>query len=150
MSTTTSATDDVRYMKMALEEASRAYDEGEVPVGAVVVCKGRVIARAHNLTEMLTDVTAHAEMQAITAAANALGGKYLSDCTLYVTVEPCIMCAGALGWAQLSRLVYGAPDDKRGYRRFAPQALHPKTEVVRGVLRQECEELMSGFFLKLR
>ena len=103
-------TDDTRYMQMALDEAAKAYDQGEVPVGAVVVCKGRVIARAHNLTEMLTDVTAHAEMQAVTSAANYLGGKYLVDCTLYVTVEPCIMCAGALGWAQLGRLVYGAAD----------------------------------------
>ena len=134
MNTPVSPTDDIRYMKMALDEAMHAYDNEEVPVGAVVVCKGRVIARAHNLTETLTDVTAHAEMQAVTAAANHLGGKYLTDCTLYVTVEPCIMCAGALGWAQLGRLVYGAPDDKRGYRRFAPQALHPKTEVTAGVL----------------
>jgi tRNA(adenine34) deaminase len=109
-----------------------------------------VIARAHNLTETLTDVTAHAEMQAVTAAANHLGGKYLADCTLYVTVEPCIMCAGALGWAQLGRLVYGAPDDKRGYRRFAPQALHPKTEVVSGVLETECADLMKRFFTERR
>ena len=121
--------EDLRYMKIALNEAQQAYDENEVPVGAVVVCKGRVIARAHNLTETLTDVTAHAEMQAVTAAANFLGGKYLSDCTLYVTVEPCVMCAGALGWAQLQRLVYGTADEKRGFRKFAPQALHPKTEV---------------------
>jgi len=134
MTPQTSSTDDVRYMKMALDEASLAFEQGEVPVGAVVVCRGRVIARAHNLTETLTDVTAHAEMQAITAAANYLGGKYLSECTLYVTVEPCIMCAGALGWAQLGRLVYGAPDDKRGYQRFAPQALHPRTSVTTGVM----------------
>ena len=147
MSTTN---DDIRYMRMALAEAARAYDEGEVPVGAVVVCSGRIIARAHNLTETLTDVTAHAEMQAITAAANHLGGKYLTGCTLYVTVEPCIMCAGALGWAQLGRLVYGAPDDKRGYRRFAPQALHPKTEVVSGVLETECADLMKRFFTERR
>lgn len=139
-------TDDNRYMKMALDEAARAYEEGEVPVGAVVVCKGRVIARAHNLTETLTDVTAHAEMQAVTAAANYLGGKYLSDCTLYVTVEPCIMCAGALGWAQLGRLVYGASDEKRGFQRFAPQALHPKTEVLTGVMADECAALMKQFF----
>ena len=137
-------------MKMALDEAMCAYDNEEVPVGAVVVCKGRVIARAHNLTETLTDVTAHAEMQAVTAAANHLGGKYLADCTLYVTVEPCIMCAGALGWAQLGRLVYGAPDDKRGYRRFAPQALHPKTVVTAGVLEEECAELMKRFFTERR
>ena len=150
MSTSTSLTDDIRYMKMALDEAMCAYDNEEVPVGAVIVCKGRVIARAHNLTETLTDVTAHAEMQAITAAANHLGGKYLTDCTLYVTVEPCIMCAGALGWAQLGRLVYGAPDNKRGYRRFAPQALHPKTVVTAGVLEEECAELMKRFFTKRR
>lgn len=150
MNTPVSPTDDIRYMKMALDEAMHAYDNEEVPVGAVVVCKGRVIARAHNLTETLTDVTAHAEMQAVTAAANHLGGKYLADCTLYVTVEPCIMCAGALGWAQLGRLVYGAPDDKRGYRRFAPQALHPKTEVVSGVLETECADLMKRFFTERR
>ncbi|MBR5234980.1 MAG: nucleoside deaminase [Bacteroidaceae bacterium] len=143
-------TDDIRYMQMALDEAAKAYDQGEVPVGAVVVCKGRVIARAHNLTEMLTDVTAHAEMQAVTAAANYLGGKYLVDCTLYVTVEPCIMCAGALGWAQLGRLVYGAADDKRGFQRFAPQALHPKTEVVTGVMGEECAALMKQFFSQRR
>ena len=139
-------TDDIRYMKMALDEARRAYAEGEVPVGAVVVCKGRVIARAHNLTETLTDVTAHAEMQAVTAAANNLGGKYLGECALYVTVEPCVMCAGALGWAQLGRLVYGAADDKRGFRRYAPEALHPKTVVVEGVMADECVALMKDFF----
>lgn len=150
MSTSVSPTDDIRYMKMALDEAARAYDNEEVPVGAIIVCKGRVIARAHNLTETLTDVTAHAEMQAVTAAANCLGGKYLNDCTLYVTVEPCIMCAGALGWAQLGRLVYGAPDDKRGYRRFAPQALHPKTEVTAGVMEAECADLMKHFFTQRR
>ena len=144
------AADDMRYMKMALDEAARAFDEDEVPVGAVVVCKGRVIARAHNLTETLTDVTAHAEMQAVTAAANYLGGKYLNDCTLYVTVEPCVMCAGALGWAQLGRLVYGAGDEKRGYRRFAPQALHPKTEVAEGVMAEECSALMKQFFSSRR
>ena len=150
MNTPVSPTDDIRYMKMALDEAMHAYDNEEVPVGAVVVCKGRVIARAHNLTETLTDVTAHAEMQAVTAAANHLGGKYLTDCTLYVTVEPCIMCAGALGWAQLGRLVYGVPDDKRGYRRFAPQALHPKTEVLSGVMESECGDLMKRFFTERR
>lgn len=150
MNTPTALTDDMRYMKMALDEAARAYADDEVPVGAIVVCKGRVIARAHNLTETLTDVTAHAEMQAVTAAANYLGGKYLADCTLYVTVEPCVMCAGALGWAQLGRLVYGAPDDKRGYRRYAPEALHPKTEVVTGVMEHECTELMKRFFIKRR
>ena len=146
----TSATDDIRYMRMALDEVNKAYQQGEVPVGAVVVCQGRVIARAHNLTETLTDVTAHAEMQAVTSAANFLGGKYLNDCTLYVTLEPCIMCAGALGWAQLKRLVYGAADDKRGFYRYAPQALHPKTEVVTGVLADECSELMKSFFSQRR
>ena len=150
MNTPTAPADDMRYMKMALDEAARAYADDEVPVGAIVVCKGRVIARAHNLTETLTDVTSHAEMQAVTAAANYLGGKYLADCTLYVTVEPCVMCAGALGWAQLGRLVYGAPDDKRGYRRYAPEALHPKTEVVTGVMEHECAELMKRFFTKRR
>ena len=149
MSTATTS-DDIRFMKMALDEAQRAYADGEVPVGAIVVCKGRVIARAHNLTERLTDVTAHAEMQAITAAAGYLGGKYLTDCTLYVTVEPCIMCAGAIGWSQLSRLVYGAPDEKRGYRRYAPQALHPKTSVEAGVMEKECTELMKHFFAERR
>ena len=134
------------YMKKALEEARQAYAEGEIPVGAVVVCGDRVIARAHNLTETLTDVTAHAEMQAITAAANALGGKYLGDCTLYVTLEPCVMCAGALGWSQIARVVYGAADDKRGFRRFAPDALHPRTSVTGGVLEEECRMLMQQFF----
>ena len=143
-------TDDIRYMKMALDEASKAYEQGEVPVGAVVVCQGRVIARAHNLTETLTDVTAHAEMQAITAAANYLGGKYLNECTLYVTVEPCVMCAGALGWAQTKRIVFGAADEKRGFQRFAPHALHPKTEVVSGVMADECAALMKTFFSSRR
>lgn len=138
------------YMKKALEEARQAYAEGEIPVGAVVVCGDRVIARAHNLTETLTDVTAHAEMQAITAAANALGGKYLGDCTLYVTLEPCVMCAGAIGWAQVGRLVYGATDDKRGYHRLAPQVLHPRTEVVEGVMADECAELVKAFFRERR
>ena len=142
--------DDQSYMKQALAEARRAADRGEVPVGAIVVCKGNIIARAHNLTETLHDVTAHAEMQAITAAADSLGGKYLTDCTLYVTVEPCVMCAGAIGWAQLGRLVYGATDDKRGFRRFAPDALHPKTEVVSGVMADESAALMTEFFRKRR
>jgi tRNA(adenine34) deaminase len=141
---------DADYMKMALAEARQAFDEGEVPVGAVVVCKGRVIARAHNLTEALTDVTAHAEMQAITAAASWLGGKYLTDCTLYVTVEPCTMCAGAIAWAQVSRLVWGADDEKRGFRRYAPDALHPRTEVVAGVLADDCAALMQQFFKERR
>lgn len=137
---------DEFYMKQALAEARVAAERGEVPVGAVVVCKDRIIARAHNLTETLTDVTAHAEMQALTAASSFLGGKYLNECTLYVTVEPCIMCAGAIGWSQLGRLVFGAADVKRGYVRFAPQALHPKTEVVQGILADECASLMKSFF----
>lgn len=142
--------DDNFYMRKALEEAKQAYAEGEIPVGAVMVCRDRIIAKTHNLTERLTDVTAHAEMQAITAAAGELGGKYLNECTLYVTVEPCIMCAGALGWSQLGRLVFGASDEKRGYQRFAPQALHPKTEVVRGVMEVECAQLMKDFFKSRR
>ena len=141
---------DERYMRMALQEAKVAFEAGEIPVGAVVVCKDRVVARAHNLTERLGDVTAHAEMQAITAAAATLGGKYLTDCTLYVTLEPCVMCAGAIGWSQLPRLIFGAGDDKRGYRRFAPDALHPKTEVESGVLADECAALMKDFFSKRR
>lgn len=140
------ASRDEGFMRLALAEARYALDEGEVPIGAVVVSHGRVIARAHNQTEALHDVTAHAEMLAITAAANQLGGKYLRDCTLYVTVEPCVMCAGAIGWAQVSRLVYGAGDDKRGYARFAPRALHPKAKVTTGVLQEECKKLMQGFF----
>lgn len=142
--------DDIQYMKMALREAQVAYDAGEVPVGAVVVCRGQIIARAHNLTETLNDVTAHAEMQAITSAANALGGKYMNDCTLFVTVEPCVMCAGAIAWAQMGRLVFGASDDKRGYQRLAPQSLHPKTEVVQGVLADEASLLMKEFFKSRR
>ena len=143
-------TTDTEYMKMALVEAQKAYDKDEVPIGAIIVCKGRVIARAHNLTEMLNDVTAHAEMQAITAAASNIGGKYLTDCTLYVTVEPCPMCAGAIGWAQLGRLVYGAGDEKRGYRRYAPDVLHPKTEVVSGICADEASDLMKKFFREKR
>ena len=141
---------DADFMKMALAEARQAFAEGEVPVGAIIACKGRVIARAHNLTEALTDVTAHAEMPAITAAASWLGGKYLTDCTLYVTVEPCTMCAGAIAWAQVSRLVWGADDEKRGFRRFAPDALHPRTEVVAGILSDECAALMQQFFKERR
>lgn len=142
--------DDNFYMRKALDEARRAYDEGEIPVGAVMVCRDTIIAKTHNLTERLTDVTAHAEMQAITAAAGYLGGKYLNECTLYVTVEPCIMCAGALGWSQLGRLVFGASDEKRGYQRFAPEALHPRTEVVKGVMEEECAQLMKDFFKSRR
>ena len=138
------------YMKFALREAEAARDRNEIPVGAVVVCNGRIIARAHNLTETLTDVTAHAEMQVITAAANVLGGKYLTGCTLYVTVEPCVMCAGALGWSQVGAVVYGASDDKRGFRKFAPEALHPKTVVTGGVMKEDCAALMKEFFKKKR
>lgn len=137
---------DIEYMKQALIEAQKAYEEDEVPIGAIVVCKGRIIARTHNLTEMLNDVTAHAEMQAITAAAATIGGKYLNECTLYVTVEPCPMCAGAIAWSQLKRLVYGASDEKRGYKRYSPDVLHPKTEVVQGVCADEATELMKKFF----
>ena len=142
--------DDTHYMKQALQEARMAFERGEVPLGAVVVCRDRIIARSHNLTETLNDVTAHAEMQAITAAANYLGGKYLQDCTLYVTVEPCVMCAGAIAWSQMGKLVFGASDEKRGYQRYAPQALHPKTVVVQGVLEEECASLMKDFFKKRR
>lgn len=141
---------DEAFMRKALAEAEEAYKAGEIPVGAIVVCRGRIISRAHNLTETLCDVTAHAEMQAITAAANTLGGKYLTDCTLYVTVEPCIMCAGAIGWAQIPRIVYGASDEKRGFQRFAPHAMHPKAEVVSSVLETECSELMKEFFMSRR
>ena len=142
-------TDEV-FMRKALAEAEMAFEEGEIPVGAIIVCKGRILSRAHNLTETLHDVTAHAEMQAITAAADALGGKYLTGCTLYVTVEPCPMCAGALAWAQLSRIVYGASDTKRGYRLYAPDVLHPKTEVTGGIRAEECRELMQRFFKERR
>ncbi|MFA5533460.1 MAG: nucleoside deaminase [Mariniphaga sp.] len=142
--------DDVYFMKKAFAEALFAFEEGEVPVGAVIVANRKVIARAHNLTETLNDVTAHAEMQAITAAANLLGGKYLNDCTLYVTLEPCAMCAAALGWAQTGKVVYGASDPKKGFNKFAPHVLHPKTEVVGGVLKTECAELIQEFFKQKR
>lgn len=142
--------DDAYFMKLAIAEAKLAGEKGEVPIGAVVVCKNTVIARAYNLVETLNDVTAHAEMQAITMASDYLGGKYLTECSLYVTVEPCIMCAGALGWAQLGRLVYGASDPKRGYKEFAPLALHPKCEVVSGVLADDCADLLRSFFKKKR
>jgi tRNA(adenine34) deaminase len=141
---------DESYMRQALNEAKEAYNKGEIPVGAVVVWNNRIIARAHNLTETLHDVTAHVEMQAITAAANIMGGKYLKDCTLFVTLEPCIMCAGALGWSQISRVVYGASDPKRGYSTFSPNALHPKTEVTSGILADEALELMQSFFAARR
>ena len=141
---------DEQFMRKALYEAQRAAEEGEIPIGAVIVCNDRIISRAHNLTEKLHDVTAHAEMQAITAAADLLGVKYLSDCTLYVTVEPCVMCAGAIGWAQIGRIVYGANDEKRGYQLYAPRALHPKAVVTRGVLEAECRQMMQDFFKQKR
>lgn len=137
---------DEYFMQQALAEARRAYDEEEIPVGAVIVCDGSIIARAHNLTERLGDVTAHAEMQAYTAAAEYLGGKYLADCTLYVTLEPCVMCAGAAGWTQIGRIVYGASDPKRGFSSLGNTMLHPKTEVTAGVLAPECEALLKAFF----
>ena len=137
---------DQTYMRKALQEAEQACNEGEIPIGAIVVCQNRIIARTHNLTETLHDVTAHAEMQAITAAANALGGKYLNDCTIYVTVEPCPMCAGALGWSQIGRIVYGATDTKKGYHLVAPNALHPKTQVLGGILEDDCADIMKEFF----
>ena len=142
--------DDAYFMKKALVEANVAFDMDEIPIGAVVVCQNQIIARAHNLTEQLTDVTAHAEMQAITAAANYLGGKYLTDCTLYVTVEPCVLCAGALGWSQIGRVVFGARDEKRGFQKLAPEALHVKTELVSGILADECGALMQDFFARKR
>lgn len=141
---------DIQAMKEALQEAEAARASGEVPIGAVVLCKGRIIARAHNLTETLNDPTAHAEMQAITMATEYLGGKYLSDCTLYVTVEPCPMCAAALAWAQLPRLVYGCADPRRGYSLFSPSLLHPRTEVLSGVLADECSALIQNFFREKR
>ena len=137
-------------MQAALCEARKAGDMNEIPIGAVVVCKGRIIARAHNLTETLNDPTAHAEMQAITMATDALGGKYLADCTLYVTVEPCPMCAAALAWAQIPRIVYGAADPKRGYSLFSPSLLHPRTKITAGILSDECSTLMKEFFKERR
>lgn len=142
--------DDMYFMRQALTEARAAAEEGEVPVGAVIVCDNRIIARAHNQTERLNDVTAHAEMLAITAATEALGAKYLQKCSLYVTVEPCVMCAGAIGWAQISEIVYGTSDEKRGFSRFAPKAFHPKATVKKGVLEEECAEEMRRFFQQRR
>ena len=141
---------DEYFMQMALREAEEAFEEGEIPVGAVVVLEGNIIAKAHNLTQTLNDVTAHAEMQALTSAFHYLGAKYLNDCTLYVTLEPCVMCAGALYWAQIGKIVYGAPDPKRGYTLVNTSLLHPKTEVVKGVLEKECQSLLEVFFKKLR
>lgn len=146
----TNTLDDERYMRMALQEANHAFAQGEIPVGCVIVANNQVVGRGHNLTETLADVTAHAEIQAITAAANTLGGKYLSQCTLYVTIEPCVMCAGAIGWAQIKRVVFGAIDIKRGFTTFAPKALHPKCTVLSGVLESECRELMQSFFANKR
>lgn len=143
--------EDIKFMRAALDEAHQAFEADEIPIGAVVVCQGRIIGRGHNLTEQLNDVTAHAEMQAITAAANTLGGKYLQDCTLYVTVEPCMMCAGAIGWSQLSRIVYGAGDEKRGYSTFTNRhPFHPKATITPGVLADECKKLMQRFFKRKR
>lgn len=149
METKISQTDE-KFMREAMKEAEMAAYEDEVPIGAVVVCRGRIIGKGHNMTEKLHDATAHAEMIAITAAAEAVGGKYLNDCTLYVTVEPCPMCAGALNWSQIGRIVYGAPDPKRGYSLFSPSLLHPKTEVIGGVLEQECGALVRDFFMAKR
>jgi tRNA(adenine34) deaminase len=143
-------TREEKFMKAALEEARKAFDKEEVPVGAVVECDGTIIARAHNLTETLNDPTAHAEMQAITAATNWLGGKYLTGCTVYVTLEPCGMCAGALGWSQASGLVYGASDEQKGYSRISGDLLHPRTKVVTGILESECSEILLKFFKKKR
>ncbi len=139
-----------KYMRMALAEAQKALTKGEIPIGCVILCHDVVVARAHNLTETLCDPTAHAEMQAITMATNELGGKYLTDCTLYVTVEPCVMCAGALGWAQVPRVVYGCRDEKRGFLAYAPKALHPKATIEGGILEEECRQLMQEFFRSRR
>ena len=140
-----------QFMKEALKEAQKAFDEDEIPIGAIVVCNNKIIARAHNLTERLNDVTAHAEMQAITAASNYLGGKYLNECTLFVTLEPCVMCAGAIAWSQLGKLVFGAPDTKKGFHLLNEnRVLHPKTEVISGVLQNECAAIIRTFFQKKR
>lgn len=141
---------DLFFMQLAISEAKKALDKREVPIGAVVVCRGKVVGRGHNLVETLADATAHAEMQAITAATSTLGGKYLKECTLYVTVEPCVMCAGALAWSQIGRVVYGAADPKRGCMRFGRNLLHPKTELLGGVMAEECGALMEDFFADLR
>ncbi|MCF8357828.1 MAG: nucleoside deaminase [Prolixibacteraceae bacterium] len=138
------------FMKKALDEAKKAFEKGEVPVGCVVVCQNKIVARCHNLTQTLNDVTAHAEMQAITAASDLLGGKYLPGCTLYVTLEPCVMCAGALAWAQIGRLVYGASDEKRGYSLYSDSIMHPKTEILSGIMENECSGLLKLFFAARR
>lgn len=147
---TLSVFSDESYMKEALKEAQKAFDEGEIPVGAVVVCKNRIIARAYNQTEKLTDVTAHAEMLALTAAFDNLGSKYLPECDLYVTLEPCVMCGGAIFWSRLRRVIYGTADPKRGYSKVSASILHPKTELKTGVMAKECEQLLTDFFSKLR
>ncbi|MBD5180391.1 MAG: nucleoside deaminase [Bacteroidales bacterium] len=144
------ASEDEQYMRVALEEARRALDEGEIPIGAVVVAGGRIIGRGHNMTEALNDVTAHAEMMAITSATQTVGGKYLPDATLYVTIEPCLMCAGAIGWAQIGRIVYGAGDSRRGYTTFTANPFHPKATVTRGIMEEECAGLMKQFFTQRR
>lgn len=144
------STADERFMRMALDEARQAAEEGEIPIGAIIINRGRVVGRGHNLTEKLNDVTAHAEMQAITAAAQTLGGKYLTDCTLYVTVEPCLMCAGALGWSQIPKIIYGTPDPKRGYSTFTPRPFHPKAQISGGLLAEECAALLTSFFTPKR
>lgn len=149
-SLTSTMNDDEKYMRLALIEAEKALQQDEIPIGCVIVCDGQIIGRGHNLTETLQDVTAHAEMQAVTAAAQTLGGKYLQGCTLYVTVEPCVMCAGAIGWAQVSRVVYGAAEDKRGFHLFAPRAMHPKCVIQGGVLEDECRLLIQDFFKNKR
>lgn len=141
---------DEKYMRLAIEEAKLALKADEVPIGAIIVAGGCIVGRGHNLVETLVDVTAHAEIQAITAASSTIGGKYLNDCTLYVTVEPCPMCAGALAWSQIGRIVYGASDPKRGFSTISSNMLHPKTVVTSGILREECERLMTDFFAKLR
>ncbi len=141
---------DEKYMRAALDQANLALERNEVPIGAVIVSRGVIIGRGHNLVETLRDATAHAEMQAITSASEYLGGKYLTDCTLYVTVEPCAMCAGAIAWSQIGGVVFGCEDEKRGFQRYSREILHPKTTVKKGVLERECEELMRSFFLKLR
>ncbi|MBO7502176.1 MAG: nucleoside deaminase [Paludibacteraceae bacterium] len=143
-------TDDEKYMSLAFSEAQKALDANEIPVGCVIVCNGQIVGRGHNLTETLSDVTAHAEIQAITAASQTLGGKYLTDCTLYVTMEPCVMCAGAIGWAQVARLVFAAEDPKRGYQTFAPHALHPKCQVASGIMADECRQIVQSFFQQRR
>lgn len=142
--------EDIRYMRLALAEAEKALRQDEIPIGCIIVADGQIIGRGHNLTETLQDVTAHAEMQAITASAGTMGGKYLQGATLYVTVEPCVMCAGAIGWAQVSRVVYGAPDEKRGFSIYAPHAMHPKCTITSGVLEDECRALMQDFFRRKR